>query len=134
MKIEHLSPDTLFDSRPYAFTQVVASEGKRLIHCAGQTAWDRHQNLIGAGDLGAQTRCALENLRHALAAAGASPANVVRIRTYIPQYQPAMLEIVSPVFAGFFAPAPAPANTLIGVQALALPEFLIEIEATAVVD
>jgi enamine deaminase RidA (YjgF/YER057c/UK114 family) len=134
MKINHLTPDTLFDSRPYAFTQVVVSEGKRLIHCSGQTACDKDMNFIGVGDLAAQTECAFANLGLALAAAGAGPENVVRIRMYIVQYKPDYLEIIGKATAAFFAPHPRPANTLIGVQSLALPEFMIEIEATAVID
>ena len=50
MKIKHLTPDTLFDSNPYAFTQVVVTKGKRLIHCSGQTACDKNMNFVGVGD------------------------------------------------------------------------------------
>ncbi len=134
MRIAHLTPDTLFDSRPIGFTQVVVSEGGRLVHCAGQTAWDTKMQLVGAGDLGRQTDCVLENLRLALAAAGARPEHVVRLRTYVVQYRPDMIEVIFPRLGAFFAPHPPPANTLVGVQALALPDFLLEIEATAVVD
>jgi len=134
MNLNHLTPDTLFDSRPYAFTQVVVSEGKRLIHCSGQTACDKDMNFIGVGDLAAQAECAFVNLGLALAAAGATPRNVARIRVYVVQYKPDYLDIIGKATAAFFAPNPCPANTLIGVQSLALPEFMIEIEATAVID
>jgi enamine deaminase RidA (YjgF/YER057c/UK114 family) len=134
MKINHLTPDTLFDSRPYAFTQVVVSESKRMIHCAGQTACDKNMKFIGLGDLAAQAEYALSNLGLALAAAGAGPGNVVQLRVYVVQYKPDYLPIIGTALGKFFAPHPCPANTLIGVQSLALPEFMIEIEATAVID
>ena len=134
MKINRLTPATLFDSRPYGFTQVVVTEGKRMIHCAGQTAWDKEMKFVGVGDLAAQAECALANLGLALAAAGAGPGNVARLRIYVVQYKPDYLEIIGKALGTFFAPHPPPANTLIGVQSLALPEFLIEIEATAMID
>jgi len=134
MSNEHINPDTLFDSSAFGFTQVVASEGRRIVHCSGQTAWDRALNIVGGDDLGAQTDFALENVGRALAAAGARPADVARLRIYVVRYQPEMVETITARIAAFFAPAPPPASTLLGVQALALPEFLIEIEATAVLD
>lgn len=134
MKINHLTPDTLFDSRPYAFTQVVVTEGRRLVHCSGQTACDKDLNFVGVGNMAAQAECALANLGLALAAAGARPENVARIRCYVVNYTPDYLPVIGAALAKFFAPHPCPANTMIGVQSLALPEFMIEIEATAVID
>lgn len=134
MKLTHLQPKDLFDSRPFAFTQVVVSEGRRLVHCAGQTAWDENLNIVGAGDLAQQAEHAFENLRRALAAAGAGPQHVARLRLYVVRYDPSQVEVVTAAVRKFFAPHAPPASTLIGVQALALPEFLIEIEATAVLD
>lgn len=134
MKIKHINPKTLFDSNSYAFTQVVVTKGKRMIHCSGQTACDKKMNFVGVGDLAAQAECALANLGLALAAAGAGPEHVARIRMYVVQYKPDYLPIIGAAIGKFFAPHPPPANTLIGVQSLALPEFMIEIEATAVID
>jgi len=68
-----------------------------------------------------------------MAAAGAEPRDVVSIRTYIVDYTPEYLEIISPIMNEFFADN-LPASTLIGVQALALPHFMCEIEATAVLE
>lgn len=134
MKLTHLQPKDLFDSRPFAFTQVVVSEGGRLVHCSGQTAWDENLNIIGAGDLAKQAEHAFENLRRALAAAGAGPQHVARLRLYVVQYDASQVQVVTAAVKKFFDPHEPPASTLIGVQALALPEFLIEIEATAVLD
>jgi len=133
MSRQSIQPDELFDSSPYGFSQVVACSGQRLVYCAGQTANDKDLNLLGAGDLKVQLEASLENVRIALAAAGAEPRDVVSIRTYIVDYMPEYLEIVSSVMNKFFADS-LPASTLIGVKALALPHFMCEIEAIAVLE
>ncbi len=74
---------------------------------------------------------AFENVRLALEAGGASLADVVRTHIYIVDYKPEYVEIVGQVNAAVFGNERPPASTLLGVQALALPEFLVEIEATA---
>lgn len=132
--IKHINPGTLFPSLPFGFSQVVTSRGGKTVHVSGQTAWDTEMRVVGAGDLAAQTRKALENVRRALAAAGATPADVVRMRMYVVNYSPAMVGTLSGLFKEFF-PAEAPsASTWIGVQSLAVPEFLIELEVTVVVE
>ena len=90
--------------------------------------------LVGGLDLAEQMQKALENVGHALAAADASPADVVRIMTFVVDYRPEYAEVLGRVTAGFFGADNLPAATLIGVSALAMPEFLVEIQATAVVD
>lgn len=127
-----IQPEDLFSSAPYGFSQVVVSRGEQIIYCAGQTANDKKLNVIGVGDLEAQLRASLENVGIALKAGGAGFGDVVCTRVYIVDYTPDYLGVISSVMSDFFGDN-LPANTLIGVQALALPEFLCEIEATAVV-
>ncbi len=134
MSIEYLQPEDLFPSSAFGFSQVVVSTGSRHIHCAGQTAWDQDMQLVGGMDLGQQMRKALENVGHTLEAAGASPADVVRIMTFVVDYRPEHAAVLGQAMAGFFEPDNLPAATLVGVQALAMPEFLVEVQATAVVD
>jgi len=76
----------------------------------------------------------MRNLGRALAAVGASYADVVKITTYVVDYKPEHRAIVGQARAPFFANGTPPASTLVGVAALALPEWLVEIEAIAVVD
>ncbi len=90
--------------------------------------------LVGGMDLGQQMQKALENVGHALEAAGASPANVVRIMTFVVDYRPEYAAVLGQAMAEFFGADNLPAATLVGVQALAMPEFLVEVQATAVVD
>lgn len=134
MSTEALQPEQLFPSAPFGFSQVVVSTGSRHIHCAGQTAWDKEMQLVGGLDLGKQMRKALENVGHALEAAGASPANVVRTIIFVVDYQRKYAEVIGQAMAEFFGTDHLPASTLIGVQALAMPEFLVEVQATAVID
>jgi len=119
--------------RPRGYTHAVAVNGGRLIFIAGQVAFDKQGDLVGKGDLRAQTEKALDNLVAALAAAGATPADVVKVNTYVVNYRPADYPIIREARARVFEGQNPPAYTLIGVQALAVEELLIEIEAMAVV-
>ena len=130
--LEHIQPEGLFRSERLGFTQVVAARPGRLVFVAGQTACDRRGRPSG-GDIAAQAGVALENVGIALAAAGAGPADVTMLRIYIVGYTPAIAAEVGARVASFFAGVEPPASTWLGVQALFHPDFLIEIEAVAVV-
>lgn len=134
MKRETINPDVMYESVQYGFSHAVRSSASTLIHCAGQVAWDKDYNLVGDGDLGQQARQSLSNLKKVLAAAGASPADIVRMRTYVVNYTPDCLEPVGAAIAEFYGDVVPAANTLLGVQSLAMPEFMIEIEVTAQID
>ena len=130
---EHLSPTGLFSTRGLGFTHVVTSAPGKTIHVSGQTAWNAERKLIGGADLGQQTDQALANLRTALEAAGATPNDVVFTRVFLVNYRPEYAAVLSPLLEQFYAGGPPPGSTWLGVQALAVPGFLIEIEATAVI-
>ena len=115
-----------------AYSHVVVTSGTRTIYLAGQVALDAQGVLVGAGDLGAQTVQVMRNIGLALAAAGASFADVVKITTYVVDYRPEKRAVIGQARTPFFAGRPPPASTLVGVSALAAPEWLIEIEAIAV--
>ena len=85
-EIEHIRPEALSNSPTY--THVVAARANRTVYISGQVSVDVDGNLVGAGDLGAQTVQVMENLGTALAAAGASFSDVVKIVTYVVDYQP----------------------------------------------
>jgi enamine deaminase RidA (YjgF/YER057c/UK114 family) len=88
--------------------------------------------LAGA-DLVAQARKALANLAIALRSAGASTSDLTMLRTYIVGYKAEYAQRLAPLFDEFLGGATPPASTWVGVQALAAPDLLIEIEAVAVV-
>jgi enamine deaminase RidA (YjgF/YER057c/UK114 family) len=129
--IEHPRPEGLLHNA--GFSQVVAATGKRTVYTAGQVSIDEGGNLVGADDLAVQTEQAMRNVGLALAAAGASFADIVKITTYVVNYKPEHRAIIGKARRPFFANG-APASTLVGVSALALPQWLVEIEAVAVAD
>jgi enamine deaminase RidA (YjgF/YER057c/UK114 family) len=114
---------------PYAHV-VSAPPGGRLVFCAGAVAFDGNGEVVGRGDIVAQTRQVMENLRQALSAAGATFADVVKVTNYVtdasqwPQVLPVRAEYLN---------QPYPVSTFVEVSALMFPELLIEIEAVAVV-
>lgn len=114
---------------PYAHV-VSAPPGGRLVFCAGAVAFDGEGNVVGEGDIVAQTRQVMENLRIALEAAGASFDDVVKVTNYVTDAQ--AWRQVLPVRAEYLR-KPYPASTFVEVSALMFPELLIEIEAVAVV-
>ena len=132
MGLEHIRPDGLVNFS--TFSQVVAATGTRTIYISGQVAWDSEGVTVGVGDFAAQAMKAYENLVVALAAAGATPADVAKTNVYIVNYEPGMGRALNEARKAVFEGVTAPASTLIGVQALAAPEFMIEIEAIAVLD
>lgn len=133
MPHERHHPDGLFPSAQYGFSQAVSASGARQIFCAGQTAWDTEQNIVGPGDFRAQMRKTLENVGTALAAAGAGPEHATSLRIFVADYELDFLPIIGEELTAFFGDN-LPANSVIGVAKLALPEFMVEIEAFAVAD
>ena len=83
-------------------------------------------------DLAQQTGQALRNVQAAVEAVGGTLADVVALRIYIVNYRPEQADAVGGALREFFPKEERPASTWIGVSALAVPDFLIEIEATAV--
>ena len=131
MTLELINPEDL--PTPESYTQVIAATGGRLVFVAGQVADDAQGNLVGPGDLAAQARQAFANVGRCLAAAGAGPAQVARITIYVVRYRPEYIPEISEARIAVFGDH-KPADTLLGVETLAEPGYLIEVEAIAVVD
>jgi enamine deaminase RidA (YjgF/YER057c/UK114 family) len=131
MTLELINPDDL--PTPASYTQVISATGRRLVFVAGQVADDSEGNLVGAGDLAAQARRAFANVGRCLAAAGARPEQVARITIYVVHHRPDYLPDISAARIAVFGDH-KPADVLLGVETLAEPGYLIEVEALAVVD
>ncbi len=99
------------------------------IYVSGQASVDHHGRLVGAGDVVAQTRQVLDNMKLALAASGATLDDVVKVTVYLAHC--ADRPTVNEVRKAYFG-ANKPASTLIGISEFAIPGMLIEIEAIAV--
>jgi 2-iminobutanoate/2-iminopropanoate deaminase len=112
------------------YSNVVTAPPGRLVFVAGQVALDANGDIVGAGDVAAQTRQVMENVRIALEAAGATFADVVRVVNYITDVD--LFGEMAAVRKEYLV-EPYPASTLVEVSALMYPELLIEIEAIAVV-
>jgi len=132
MLAEFLNPPTL--GKTHGWTHVVTTCGGKTIHISGQTAVDADGKVVGKGDLKRQTEQAFENLRLALAAAGATWSDVVVTRLYVVNLKPEHVPIIREVRSRFVSAEHPPASTLVGVSALVGADWLIEIEATAVVE
>ena len=118
---------------PASYTQVIIATGRRLVFVAGQVADDAHGNLVGPDDLAAQARQAFANVGRCLAAAGARPDQVTKITIYVVHHRPEYLPDISQARIAAFGDH-KPADTLVGVETLAEPGYLIEVDAIAVVD
>jgi enamine deaminase RidA (YjgF/YER057c/UK114 family) len=135
MPKERLNPPEL-PNWGESFSQVVITRtgSTRTIHVSGQVSADARNQVIGRGDLARQADQAFENLAHALRAAGATPADVVRLEIYVVGYQPDQASVIQRASRKVFAAGELPASTWLGVASLALEGLLIEIEATAIVE
>jgi 2-iminobutanoate/2-iminopropanoate deaminase len=132
---EYLNPTDLPNwSESFSQVVVVRTGTTRTIYVSGQVSVDAENNVVGHGDLARQTEVTLQNLAKALVAAGATPADVVRLGIYVKDYQRDQAEVIGTALRDTFAAERMPASTWLGVSALALDELLIEIEATAITD
>jgi enamine deaminase RidA (YjgF/YER057c/UK114 family) len=129
MTLELINPEGL--PTPASYTQVIAATGSRLVFVAGQVADDAEGNLVAPGDLAAQARQAFANVGRALAAAGARPEQTTKITIYVVHHRPDYLPDIATARMAAFGDH-KPADTLVGVETLAEPGYLIEVEAIAV--
>ena len=113
------------------YSHVVTVEGRRLIFVAGQLARDRGGNLVGKGDMRAQLRQVGENIKAALAAAGAGLADLVKTTTFVTDIDEFLRHV--DVRMEYFGAA-LPTSTTVEVRRLSHTDFLVEIEAMAVTD
>jgi enamine deaminase RidA (YjgF/YER057c/UK114 family) len=131
MTLELINPDDL--PTPPTYTHVVVATGSRLVFVAGQEPEDEQGKLVGAGDLAVQARQVFGNVGRALAAAGARPDQVTKITIFVVGYRREYLPAIEEGRVALFGDH-KPADTLVGVEALSRPEYLIEVEAIAVTD
>ncbi|MER7046358.1 RidA family protein [Streptomyces jumonjinensis] len=120
-----------------AYRQVSIATGSKLVFIAGQVAWDAEGVTVGEGDLAAQVEQCYLNIGTALAEVGGSFDDVAKLTVYVvdwtPDKMPLFLEGVARASAKLGV-TPVPPGTLLGVAALDVPDHLVEVEATAVID
>lgn len=130
-KIEHINPEGL-NNNP-GFTNVITVSGNvKTVYVGGQDSIDGSQQIIGKGDLKAQVIQVVKNVETALAAGGATMEHVVKWNIYLVQGQS-----LQEGFAAFQALgdkfSKPPTISMMFVAGLANPDFLVEIDAIAIV-
>ena len=113
---------------PYRISQAIRVGD--LVFVSGQAAIDEDGGLVGVGDFDAQAELVFRNLARVLEAAGSSLSDVVKVTIYLTDMAnfPKIVEL-----RGRWFTEPYPADTIVEVASLALPELEIEIEAIGVV-
>jgi enamine deaminase RidA (YjgF/YER057c/UK114 family) len=130
MAITRLNPERLHQTSGYAHVTVVDSG--RLAVLAGQCPLDRDEQVVGHGDILAQVDQVVANAREALAAAGATPEDVIRSVIYVVSDDPGVLSAAwDRLTASDIGPAFTTASTLLGVTALGYRGQLVEVDLTA---
>jgi reactive intermediate/imine deaminase len=108
-----------------------AAKAGDTLYIAGQIAQDVNGNLVGKGDFEAQVRQVFTNLKNIMAEAGSSLQHIVKMTTFLTHYS--YIETYRSVRNEFFS-EPLPPNTLLIIGSLALPDYMVEVEAIAVLD
>jgi enamine deaminase RidA (YjgF/YER057c/UK114 family) len=133
MATQQINPEGM--PAPTGYSYVVSAEARQMVFVSGQVAIDSEGKVVGEGDLERQGEQVFENLRTCLAAAGATFGDVVKMTTYVVNFDAARDRPVINALRQRYLPADRrPTSTLVGVSALAVPSLLIEIEMIAALD
>ena len=125
-----MNPDVVaVPLKPY-YSNCVRSDAGPLLWISGQVALDRDGNMVGEGDLRAQAVQVLENIKGILADSGATMDDIVKVTVYVTDIR--AFNDIADIRERYF-PKEGPSSVICEVSALAWPEFMIEIEAVAVV-
>jgi len=108
-----------------------AAKAGDTLYIAGQIAQDVNGNLVGKRDFEAQVRQVFTNLKNIMTEAGSSLQHIVKMTTFLTHYS--YIETYRSVRNEFFS-EPFPPNTLLIIDSLALPDYMVEVEAIAVPD
>jgi enamine deaminase RidA (YjgF/YER057c/UK114 family) len=132
MSKQFFNPPSL--NTPNGYTHAVAATGGRTIYVSGQVSVNEKAEVVGKGDFRAQVERVFENLKAALTAAGATFKDVVKVTYFVVGLKMEHAMHVREVRAKYLDAANPPASSMIGVEALVVPDWLIEIELVAVVE
>ncbi|MDQ0938737.1 RidA family protein [Streptomyces sp. V1I1] len=135
MAITLVNPDGL--PKVEAYRHVSVATGSKLVFIAGQVAWDADGVTVGEGDLAAQVEQCYLNVATALAGVGGSFDDVAKLTVYVVDWTPDKMPLFGEGVARAAAKlgvTPVPPGTLLGVAALDVPDHLVEVEATAIID
>ncbi len=131
MNVEFLNPPELCPT--FGWTHVVSVTGGKTIYISGQVGINERGEVVGKGDLKTQTEQTFRNISLALVAVGATFRDVVKTNLYVVGLRPEHVPILREVRSRYVSAEHPPVSTLVGVSALVGPDWLIEIEAVAVI-
>ncbi len=131
MDVKYLNPPQLCPT--FGWSHVATVKGGKTIYISGQVSVNERGEVVGRGDLRAQTEQTFLNLAHALAAVGASFKDVVKTNLYVVGLKSEHVPIIREVRSRYVSAEHPPVSTMVGITSLVNPEWLIEIEAMAVV-
>jgi enamine deaminase RidA (YjgF/YER057c/UK114 family) len=124
-RLTHTNPDTVHPATGY--THIVEVQPGRVAYISGQVAYNKEGKLVGEGDIIAQTRQVMENLKAHLASLGVDFSSVIKVTTYATDVS--RLAEIRAVRADYLPKENPPASTFVAVKGLVLPELMIEVEA-----
>jgi len=129
--VQYINPESLLKNP--AFTQLAVVSGPaKTVYIGMQNAVDASRNIIGKGDIAAQTEQVLKNIQICLDAAGAKPEHIVQWNIYVAQGQP--IQAAAAVGQRWWGNRPnPPLNTVVFVAGFSPPDFLVGIDVIAVV-
>ena len=131
MKKQYLNPKEL--NTPRFYTHAVTAEGAgKLVYVSGQVSWDATGNVVGKGDMRAQSEQVFKNVEAALKAAGAGWGDVIKMNGYMVGMHAERVGAYREVRSRFLEAGALPASTLVGVERLVDPDLLLEVEVVAV--
>ena len=131
MQRKVINPTSVFNSLQYGFSQALEVPPGRRIMLSGQVGVDAEERTVGPG-IAEQTTTALDNIEKVLAEVGGNLADVIMLRLYIVESVREQQEPIAQALRERFPHNPPPSSWII-VSGLSLPEWLIEIEAEAVI-
>ena len=133
MKKQYMNPAELGTPRFYSHA-VSVEDAAKLVYVSGQVSWDANGNVVGKGDMRAQTEQVFKNVAAALKAAGAGWSDVVKMNGYMVGMHGERIDAYREVRSRFLKEGALPASTLVGVERLVDPELLLEVEVVAVTE
>ena len=131
MTVELIEPPRVF-TEPPTYSHVAIARGSRIAFVSGQVGFDADGQLVGE-DHYSQAEQAFRNVATAVEAVGGSMESILKITIFVVDHRPQLLEPLMNARAAAFGDH-RPASTYVGVQALARPGLLVEVEAVAVLD
>ena len=116
------------------YSHVAEITGGKIVYISGQVSLDETDAIVGEENFGAQAEQVFQNLRMAVEAVGGTFSNIVKLNYYcVDSVEPSQIAVVRGIRNRFVNTENPPASTVVVVSRLARPEFLIEIEAVAVI-